>query len=150
MSADAHHIPGPDPEGDGARLAIRNALDDAGLGVGDVQYVNAHGTSTPGGDIAETRALKAVFGQRAADLWISSTKSCTGHLLGAAGALEAAILALAIDRNEVPPTANYETPDPQCDLDYVPGKSRQREITAGLTNSFGFGGTNVSLALTAP
>jgi len=149
QSADAYHITSPDPESKGAQQAMRNALEDAGLGEGDFQYVNAHGTSTPGGDIAETHALKAVFAERAPDLWISSTKSCTGHLLGASGALEAAILALAIDRNEVPPTANYETPDPQCDLDYVPGKSRKREISAGLTNSFGFGGTNVSLALTA-
>ncbi len=149
QSADAYHITSPDPESKGAQLAIRNALDDAGLGTGDFQYVNAHGTSTPAGDIAETNALKAVFAERASDLWISSTKSCTGHMLGAAGALEAAILALAIDRNEVPPTANYETPDPECDLDYVPSKSRQREISAGLTNSFGFGGTNVALALTA-
>ena len=149
QSADAYHITSPDPESKGAQLAIRNALDDAGLGTGDFQYVNAHGTSTPAGDIAETNALKAVFAERASDLWISSTKSCTGHMLGAAGALEAAILALAIDRNEVPPTANYETPDPECDLDYVPGKSRQREISAGLTNSFGFGGTNVALALPA-
>ena len=149
QSADAYHITRPDPESKGAQQAMRNALADADLGEGDFQYVNAHGTSTPGGDIAETHALKAVFAERASDLWISSTKSCTGHLLGASGALEAAILALAIDRNEVPPTANYETPDPQCDLDYVPGKSRKREISAGLTNSFGFGGTNVSLALTA-
>lgn len=149
QSADAYHITSPDPEGRGAGLAMRNALADAGLGPEDIQYVNAHGTSTPGGDIAETKALKAVFGERASDLWVSSTKSCTGHLLGASGALEAAVLALAIDRNEVPPTANLETPDPECDLDYVPGKSRKREITAGLTNSFGFGGTNVSLALTA-
>lgn len=146
QSADAHHITSPDPESRGQQLAMRRALADSDLGEGDIQYVNAHGTSTPGGDIAETKALKAVFGQRASDLWISSTKGCTGHLLGAAGGLEAAILALAIDRNRVPPTANYETPDPECDLDYVPGASRQREITAGLTNSFGFGGTNVALA----
>ncbi len=149
QSADAHHITSPDPEGEGAQLAIRHALDDARLGEGDIQYVNAHGTSTPAGDITETKALKAVFGERASDLWISSTKSCTGHLLGAAGAFEAAVLALAIERDQGPPTANYETPDPECDLDYVPGKSRQREITAGLSNSFGFGGTNVTLALTA-
>lgn len=147
QSADAHHITSPDPEGEGAQLAMRRALEDAELDVADIQYVNAHGTSTPGGDIAETKALKAVFGEHASSLWISSTKGCTGHLLGAAGALEAAVLALAIDRDEVPPTANYETPDPECDLDYVPGKSRKREIRAGLSNSFGFGGTNVSLAL---
>jgi len=149
QSADAHHITSPDPESRGQQLAMQRALADAGLQVGDIQYVNAHGTSTPGGDVAETNALKAVFGDCASDLWISSTKGCTGHLLGAAGALEAAILALAIDRNRVPPTANYENPDPECDLDYVPGASREGEIRAGLTNSFGFGGTNVALAFTA-
>ena len=148
QSADAYHITSPDPESRGQQLAMRSALADAGLGEGDIQYVNAHGTSTPGGDIAETKALKAVFTEHASDLWISSTKGCTGHLLGAAGALEAAVLALVIDRNQVPLTANYETPDPECDLAYVPGASRQRKVTAGLTNSFGFGGTNVALALT--
>jgi 3-oxoacyl-[acyl-carrier-protein] synthase II len=147
QSADAYHITSPDPEGRGAQLAMKHALDDAGLSPADIQYVNAHGTSTPFNDGIETKALKGVFGPHAGDLWISSTKGCTGHLLGAAGALEAAVLALAISRNEVPPTANYETPDPECDLDYVPGKSRQKEITAGISNSFGFGGTNVCLAL---
>jgi len=150
QSADAHHITSPDPDGRGARRAMQNALDDAGLGTVDIGYINAHGTSTPNGDIAETVAIKSLFGQRADELWVSSTKGCTGHLLGAAGAVEAAVLALAIDRGEVPPTANLETPDPECDLDYVPGKSRQREIRAGLSNSFGFGGTNVCLALTKP
>ena len=149
QSADAHHITSPDPEGRGAQLAMQNALDDAVLSPADIQYVNAHGTSTPFNDAIETKALKSVFGEHAGDLWISSTKGCTGHLLGAAGALEAAALALAISRNEVPPTANYETPDPECDLDYVPGKSRQKEITAGISNSFGFGGTNVCIALTS-
>jgi 3-oxoacyl-[acyl-carrier-protein] synthase II len=149
QSADAHHITSPDPDGYGAMLAIRNALADAELGPGDVQYINAHGTSTPYNDAIETKAIKGVFEARANDLWISSTKSCTGHLLGAAGALEAIVAALAIDRNEVPPTANYETPDPECDLDYVPGNSRQREISAVISNSFGFGGTNACLALKA-
>lgn len=149
QSADAYHITSPDPDGRGARLAMQRALDDAGLAPADVQYVNAHGTSTPYNDAIETLALKSVFGAHAGALWISSTKGCTGHMLGAAGALEAAVTALAIDRKAVPPTANYETPDPECDLDYVPGKSREREVRAALSNSFGFGGTNVCLALTA-
>ena len=146
QSADAHHITSPDPDGRGAQRAMQNALDDAGLAPAEIQYVNAHGTSTPYNDAIETKALKGVFGPHASGLWISSTKGCTGHMLGAAGAFEASVLALAIDRNEVPPTANYETPDPECDLDYVPGKSRPGEITAGISNSFGFGGTNVCLA----
>ena len=148
QSSDAYHITSPDPDGRGAQLAMRNALADAGLAADGIQYINAHGTSTPFNDAIETAAVKGVFGAAAEDLWISSTKSCTGHLLGAAGALEAAYTALAIQRNEAPPTANYETPDPECDLDYVPCKSRQREISAALSNSFGFGGTNVCLALT--
>jgi 3-oxoacyl-[acyl-carrier-protein] synthase II len=148
QSSDAYHITSPDPDGRGAQLAMRNALADAGLAADGIQYINAHGTSTPFNDAIETAAVKEVFGAAADDLWISSTKGCTGHLLGAAGALEAAYTALAIQRNEAPPTANYETPDPECDLDYVPCKSRQREISAALSNSFGFGGTNVCLALT--
>jgi 3-oxoacyl-[acyl-carrier-protein] synthase II len=150
QSADAHHITSPDPDGYGAQLAMRNALNDAGLTAAGVQYINAHGTSTPFNDAIETIAVKGVFGAAADDLWISSTKACTGHLLGGAGALEAAYTALAIQRNEAPPTANYETPDPACDLDYVPHKPRQREISAALSNSFGFGGTNVCLALAQP
>ena len=150
QSSDAHHITMPDPEGDGARRAMQAALDDAGLNASDISYVNAHGTSTPFNDKIETHAIKTVFGSHANDLWISSTKSCTGHLLGAAGAVETIAVALAIDRSQVPPTANLETPDPECDLDYVPEKSREREIRAGISNSFGFGGTNVCLALTAP
>jgi 3-oxoacyl-[acyl-carrier-protein] synthase II len=150
QSADAYHITSPDPDGAGAQLAMRNALDDAGLTASHIQYVNAHGTSTPFNDAIETAAVKAVFGAAADDLWISSTKGCTGHLLGAAGSLEAAYTMLAIQRSEVPPTANYETPDPECDLDYVPCKPRRREIQAALSNSFGFGGTNVCLALTRP
>ena len=148
QSSDAYHITSPDPDGRGAQLAMRNALADAGLAADGIQYINAHGTSTPFNDAIETAAVKGVFGAAADDLWISSTKGCTGHLLGAAGALETAYTALAIQRNEAPPTANYETPDPECDLDYVPCKSRQREISAALSNSFGFGGTNVCLALT--
>ena len=150
QSADAHHITSPDPDGRGAKAAMRNALGDAGLAPSDIQYINAHGTSTPFNDAIETAAVKAVFGADSDGLWISSTKSCTGHLLGAAGALEAAYTALAIHRGEAPPTANYETPDPECDLDYVPGKPKRRAITAALSNSFGFGGTNVCLALSRP
>ncbi len=148
QSSDAHHITSPDPDGTGAMLSMKNALADAELSPRDLQYINAHGTSTPFNDAIETRAIRGVFESHANDLWVSSTKSCTGHLLGAAGAIEAAVLALAIDRNEVPPTANLENPDPECDLDYVPEKSRQKEIRAALSNSFGFGGTNVSLAFT--
>lgn len=150
QSADAHHITSPDPNGRGAQAAMRNAIADAALTPADFQYINAHGTSTPFNDAIETSAIKSVFGEHAADLWISSTKGCTGHLLGAAGSLEAAYTALAIHHGEVPPTVNLETPDPACDLDYVPLTSRTREIGAALTNSFGFGGTNVCLALTRP
>jgi 3-oxoacyl-[acyl-carrier-protein] synthase II len=128
---------------------MQRALDDAGLAPGDVQYVNAHGTSTPYNDAIETKALKAVFGASAGALWVSSTKGCTGHMLGAAGAFEAVATVLAIARRTAPPTANYETPDPECDLDYVPGKPREGEIRAALSNSFGFGGTNACLAFTA-
>jgi 3-oxoacyl-[acyl-carrier-protein] synthase II len=147
QSADAHHITSPDPDGRGAQAAMRNALADAELEPRDIRYINAHGTSTPYNDVIETKAIKAVFGPAASDLWVSSSKGVTGHLLGATGALEIAFTALAIDRGEVPPTANLETPDPECDLDYVPGKGRAGAVSAALSNSFGFGGTNVSVAL---
>lgn len=150
QSADAYHITSPDPEGRGAQLAMKNALTDAGLSPDDVQYINAHGTSTPFNDAIETRAIRSVFGPSVDGLCVSSTKGCTGHLLGAAGAIEAAYTALAVHRGQVPPTANYETPDPECDLDYVPGKAREQSVGAALSNSFGFGGTNVCLALTDP
>ena len=146
-SSDAHHITAPDPEGGGARRAMQKALDDAELPPDAVDYVNAHGTSTPFTDAIETLALKAVFGEHARRLWISSTKGCTGHMLGAAGAVEAAYTTLALVYGEVPPTANLEHPDPACDLDYVPGDARRKPLRVALSNSFGFGGTNACLVL---
>jgi 3-oxoacyl-[acyl-carrier-protein] synthase II len=142
MSSDAHHITSPPDDGDGAYRVMRNGLKDAGIDADQVQYVNAHGTSTPVGDLAETKALKRTFGDHAAKIAVSSTKSMTGHLLGGAGGLEAGITVLAIRDQVVPPTINYEYPDPECDLDYVPNKSRPMKIEYALSNSFGFGGTN--------
>jgi len=145
MSGDAHHITAPPEDGAGARLAMQNALRDAQLNPSDVQYLNAHATSTPLGDRAETIAIKNAFGEHAARLAISSTKSMTGHLLGAAGVLEAILSVLAIRDQVAPPTTNYETPDPDCDLDYVPNHARQMMIDVAVSNSFGFGGTNGTL-----
>ncbi|HTL91435.1 MAG TPA: beta-ketoacyl-ACP synthase II [Steroidobacteraceae bacterium] len=145
MSGDAHHITAPPEDGEGARIAMVNALRDAGLNARDVQYVNAHATSTPLGDTAETVAIKRAFGEHAHALAVSSTKSMTGHLLGAAGVVEAILSVLAIRDNVAPPTINYRTPDPECDLDYVPNTARQMKIEVSLSNSFGFGGTNGSL-----
>jgi 3-oxoacyl-[acyl-carrier-protein] synthase II len=145
MSGDAHHITAPPEDGEGARLAMVNALHDAALEPSGVQYVNAHATSTPLGDKAETVALKRAFGDHARHLAVSSTKSMTGHLLGAAGVVEAIFSVLAIRDNVAPPTINYRTPDPECDLDYVPNTARQMKIDVSLSNSFGFGGTNGSL-----
>jgi len=145
MSGDAHHITAPPEDGEGARIAMVNALRDAGLNPGDVQYINAHATSTPLGDVAETVAIKRAFGERAYRIAVSSTKSMTGHLLGAAGVVEAIFSVLAIHDNVAPPTINYRTPDPDCDLDYVPNTARQMKIDVSLSNSFGFGGTNGSL-----
>jgi len=145
MSSDAYHPAAPSPDGDGAVRVMRNVLADAGVAPGDVQYINAHGTSTVYNDKIETEAVKKVFGQAARRLGISSTKSMTGHLLGAAGGLEAAICALALFHQVMPPTINYEFPDPECDLDYVPNKARPAEIVHALSNSFGFGGTNGAL-----
>jgi 3-oxoacyl-[acyl-carrier-protein] synthase II len=142
MSSDAHHITSPPDDGDGAYRVMRNGLKDAGINACQVQYVNAHGTSTPVGDLAETKALKRTFGDHAAKIAVSSTKSMTGHLLGGAGGLEAGITVLAIRDQVAPPTINYEYPDPECDLDYVPNKSRPMKIEYALSNSFGFGGTN--------
>ncbi|MEJ5377262.1 MAG: beta-ketoacyl-ACP synthase II [bacterium] len=145
MSNDAHHFTAPDPEGKGAALCMRMALEDANIAPEQVDYINAHGTSTPLNDVIETQAIKKVFGKHAYSLAVSSTKSMTGHLLGAAGAAEAAFTCLAIRDQMAPPTINYENPDPDCDLDYVPNKARAMAIRYALSNSFGFGGTNASL-----
>ena len=145
MSGDAHHITAPPEDGEGARLAMANALKDASLDASAVQYINAHATSTPLGDKAETVAMKRAFGAHAKKLAVSSTKSMTGHLLGAAGVVEAIFSILAIRDNVAPPTINYVTPDPDCDLDYVPNSARRMPIDIALSNSFGFGGTNGSL-----
>ena len=145
MSSDAHHITTPSPDGDGACRVMQNALDDAGVDPNVVDYINAHGTSTQYNDRTETAAIKHVFGQRAEKLSISSTKSMTGHLLGGAGGLEAGITALALQQQQLPPTINYETPDPDCSLDYVPNEARSIQVNYAMSNSFGFGGTNASL-----
>jgi 3-oxoacyl-[acyl-carrier-protein] synthase II len=145
MSADAFHITAPSEDGDGGMRVMASALEDAGVGIEAVDYINAHGTSTPFNDKLETLAIRRLFGEHAAKLAISSTKSMTGHLLGAAGGLEAGITALAVRHQVAPPTINYETPDPACDLDYVPNTARPMKITYALSNSFGFGGTNGAL-----
>ena len=147
MSSDAYHITLPPDDGEGARRCMKLALDDAGVRPADVDYVNAHGTSTPAGDVIETRAVKAVFGDHASRLAISSTKSMIGHTLGAAGGIEAIFCILAIRDGVAPPTINLDNPSPDCDLDYVPNVAREMKIDVALTNSFGFGGTNGSLVL---
>ncbi|TKJ42477.1 beta-ketoacyl-[acyl-carrier-protein] synthase II [candidate division LCP-89 bacterium B3_LCP] len=149
ISADAHHITAPAPGGEGAVRAMRAALKTAGLNTEDIDYVNAHGTSTPFNDKTETEALKTVFGEHARKLSISSTKSMTGHLLGAAGAAESIVCALAIQNETVPPTINYTTPDPECDLDVTPNEPKSRKIGAALNNAFGFGGHNACLIFTS-
>ncbi len=145
MSSDAYHITSPPEDGAGAALAMTNALRDAAMNATDIQYINAHATSTPLGDKAETAAIKGAFGAYAHKVAVSSTKSMTGHLLGAAGVLEAIFSILAIRDNVAPPTINYRTPDPECDLDFVPNIARQMPIDVALSNSFGFGGTNGTL-----
>lgn len=147
MSGDAFHITAPEEEGRGAALAMRRALSDAGVNPDVVDYVNAHGTSTPLGDIAETKAIKTVFGDHARKLAISSTKSQLGHSLGASGGVECVVAAFAVHRNLMPPTINLEHPDPECDLDYIPNTARDRKVTYAMSNSFGFGGHNASLLL---
>jgi 3-oxoacyl-[acyl-carrier-protein] synthase II len=147
MTADAYHITAPAPDGVGAQDAMRLALKDGGIRLDEVGYINAHGTSTPHGDAAETAAVKAVFGEQARRLVFGSTKSMTGHLLGAAGALEAAVCALVVQRGVIPPTINQFTPDPTCDLDSAPNTARKRSVSVALSNSFGFGGHNVTLAV---
>ena len=146
-TGDAHHMTAPAPEGEGAARAMQAAIDDSGLPLSEFGYVNAHGTSTPLNDKFETQAIKSVFGDHAKRVAISSTKSMTGHLLGAAGGLETIICVLALERKILPPTINYEHPDPDCDLDYVPNTARPVEARAALSNSLGFGGHNVTLAL---
>ncbi|MGZ7078823.1 MAG: beta-ketoacyl-ACP synthase II, partial [Thermoanaerobaculia bacterium] len=149
MSSDAYHITSPSEDGGGMMRVMQRALKDAGLEPGDIQYINAHGTSTPVGDKTETIAIKRVFGASSHKVAVSSTKSMTGHLLGAAGGLESAIAALTVRHGIIPPTINYETPDPECDLDYVPNKARQQKVEHVMSNSFGFGGTNATLIFSA-
>ena len=145
MTGDAYHITSPAPEGVGAARCMNVTLNDAGLSPDDVSYINAHGTSTKFNDENESSAIKAVFGKKAYDIPVSSTKSMTGHLLGAAGGIEAVFSVLAIEKGVIPPTINYEFPDPECDLDYVPNKSRVFSVDVALSNSFGFGGTNACI-----
>jgi len=145
LTADAYHIAAPAPFGEGMARCIKMALDDAGLTPGDVDYINAHGTSTDLNDKCETQAIKTVFGEHSYKLAVSSTKSMTGHLLGGAGGVEAAFTVLTLHRGVIPPTINYENPDPDCDLDYVPNASRRADVRVALSNSFGFGGTNATL-----
>ncbi len=147
MSADAHHITAPSPGGEGAARCMKNALNDAGVDPAAVDYINAHGTSTDVGDIAETMAIKSVFGEHAYKLAVSSTKSMTGHLLGATGGIEAIATAYAIRDQILPPTINLETPDPECDLDYVPNEARPAKVDVAMSNTFGFGGHNATIVL---
>ena len=144
-TADAHHMTSPAPEGEGGARAMRMALSSGGLNPEDISYINAHGTSTPQGDVCETEAIKSVFGDHAGSLAVSSTKGATGHMLGAAGGAEMAVCCKALETDTVPPTINYETPDPDCDLDYVPNEAREMEVNAIANNSFGLGGHNACL-----
>jgi 3-oxoacyl-[acyl-carrier-protein] synthase II len=150
LSADAFHMTAPSEDGDGAFRCMRNAVKDAAVDAAEVNYINAHGTSTPLGDIAETKAVRRLMGAHAPKVAVNSTKSMTGHLLGAAGAVEAVFTALAIRDQVSPPTINLRTPDPECDLDYVPNVARKMPIRVALSNSFGFGGTNATLVLARP
>ena len=147
-TADANHVTAPAPEGEGAARCMAMALRNSGLKPEEISYINAHGTSTPQGDIAETQAIKTVFREHARKMAVSSTKGATGHMLGAAGAVEMAICAKAIETDSVPPTINYQIPDPECDLDYVPNTARQMKVKAIVSNSFGFGGHNATIAAT--
>ncbi|HMG00857.1 MAG TPA: beta-ketoacyl-ACP synthase II [Gemmatimonadaceae bacterium] len=146
-TGDAYHLTAPAPDGEGAQRAMKRALKDAGLAPKDIQYINAHGTSTPANDFNETRAIKAVFGEHAKSVNVSSTKSATGHMLGAAGAVEAVVSAMVVGTGIIPPTINYQNPDPELDLNYTPNKSVERDVNAVLSNSFGFGGHNTTLAI---
>jgi 3-oxoacyl-[acyl-carrier-protein] synthase II len=145
LSGDAYHITSPAPNGEGAARCMKMAIKDAGIAAAEVGYINAHGTSTKYGDELETMAIKTVFGDRAGKIPVSSTKSMTGHLLGAAGGVEAVISVLALDRGILPPTINLENPDPECDLDYIPNTARKQQVDIAMSNSFGFGGTNATL-----
>lgn len=147
LTGDAYHMAAPPDNGEGAARCMQMAIDDAGISPAEVDYINAHGTSTPLNDLCETRAIKTVFKEHAQKLAISSTKSMTGHMLGGAGGIEAVFTALAIKREIIPPTINLENPDPECDLDYVPNTARKARISTALSNSFGFGGTNAVLAM---
>ncbi|MFM2082046.1 MAG: 3-oxoacyl-[acyl-carrier-protein] synthase [Verrucomicrobiota bacterium] len=144
-TADANHITSPAPEGEGAARCMKMALKNAGLNPSDITYINAHGTSTPQGDVCETQAIKTVFGDHARKVAVSSTKGATGHMLGAAGAVETIACVLAIKHGIIPPTINLQVPDPDCDLDYVPNVARQANVNAIVNNSFGFGGHNASV-----
>ncbi|HMA20568.1 MAG TPA: beta-ketoacyl synthase N-terminal-like domain-containing protein, partial [Gemmatimonadaceae bacterium] len=146
-TGDAYHLTAPAPNGEGAQRAMKRALRDANLAPADVQYINAHGTSTPANDLNETAAIKAVFGEHAYHVNVSSTKSATGHMLGAAGAVELVISTLAINSGIIPPTINYQMPDPECDLNYTPNKPAERTVDVAISNSFGFGGHNTTLAV---
>jgi 3-oxoacyl-[acyl-carrier-protein] synthase II len=146
-TADANHMTAPAPEGEGAARCMKMALKSAGMQANEISYINAHGTSTPQGDIAETQAIKSVFGDHARKLVVSSTKGALGHMLGAAGAVESIICVKAIQENAVPPTINLENPDPECDLDYAPNKAREMQVDAILNNSFGFGGHNATVLM---
>ena len=150
VSADAYHMTAPSEDGDGAFRCMRNAMRDAGIEPGKINYINAHGTSTPLGDVAETKAVKRALGEHASKVVVNSTKSMTGHLLGAAGGVEAVFTALAIRDQVSPPTINLRTPDPACDLDYVPNAARKMPINVAMSNSFGFGGTNATLIFARP
>ena len=145
-TADAHHLTAPSPGGEGAARCMKMALRNSGLNPTDISYINAHGTSTPQGDVCETQAIKTVFGDHARKLAVSSTKGATGHMLGAAGAVEMSVCCLAIKHSVVPPTINLQVPDPECDLDYVPNTAREMPVNAVINNSFGFGGHNASIA----
>jgi 3-oxoacyl-[acyl-carrier-protein] synthase II len=145
-TADAYHLTAPSPNGEGASRCMKMALRNGGLNIEDISYINAHGTSTPQGDVCETQAIKTVFGERAKKIAVSSTKGATGHMLGAAGAVEMTVCALAIKHGVVPPTINLQNPDPECDLDYVPNTARELKVNAIINNSFGFGGHNASIA----
>jgi 3-oxoacyl-[acyl-carrier-protein] synthase II len=145
LTGDAYHMTQPSPDGDGAIRCMQMALDDAGMKPEEVQYINAHGTSTDLNDAAETRAIKAVFQEHSTKLAVSSTKSMTGHMLGGAGGVESVFTVMTILEGLIPPTINLDNPDPECDLDYVPNQARKAEVNVAITNSFGFGGTNAVL-----